>query len=123
MIPVVREGFRLSRDRFALPLDTSSLDPKSKRAVTICNLFVNHKLALGDIVRLLDEDHGTVILTLLDQRIIQDRRDNPTGATDGQERRQSRGAPLMVPRLFQSLLIANRADSGQQREQGLQPIE
>jgi len=37
-----------------LPNDASGLDPKSKRAVTICNLFVNHKLA-PDIVRLLNE--------------------------------------------------------------------
>jgi hypothetical protein len=84
-----REGFRLKRDRFTLPKDTSALDPKSKRAVTICNLFVNHKLALGDIVRLLDEDNGKVILTLLEQRIIQDRRINPNEALDGEERRKA----------------------------------
>ena len=56
-IPVTREGFRLKRDRFTLPRDTSALDPKSKRAVTICNLFVNHELPLTNIVRLLDEDN------------------------------------------------------------------
>jgi hypothetical protein len=84
-----REGFRLKRDRFTLPKDTSALDPKSKRAVTICNLFVNHKLALSDIVRLLDEDNGKVVLTLLEQRIIQDRRVNPNEAPDGRERRKA----------------------------------
>ena len=88
-IPVTREGFRLKRDRFALPKDTSALDPKSKRAVTICNLFVNHKLALNEIVRLLDEDNGKVVLTLLEQRIIQDRRVNPNDAVDGEERRKA----------------------------------
>jgi hypothetical protein len=88
-IPITREGFRLKRDRFAVPRDTSSLDPKSKRAVTICNLFVNHKLALGDIVRLLDEDNENVVLTLLEQRIIQERRVNPNEALDGQERRKA----------------------------------
>jgi hypothetical protein len=87
-IPVTREGFRLKRDRFTLPRDTSALDPKSKRAVTICNLFVNHKLALNDIVRLLDEDNGKVVLTLLEQRIIQDRRVNPNDVVDGEERRK-----------------------------------
>src|SRR5688572_26770751 len=45
-IPITREGFRLERDRFTLPKDTATLDPKSKRAITICNLFVNHKLPL-----------------------------------------------------------------------------
>jgi hypothetical protein len=88
-IPITREGFRLKRDRFTLPKDPSALDPKSKRAVTICNLFVNHKLALGDIVRLLDEDSGKVVLTLLEQRIIQERRVNPSEALDGQERRKA----------------------------------
>jgi hypothetical protein len=87
--PITREGFRLKRDRFTLPKDTSALDPKSKRAVTICNLFVNHKLALNDIVRLLDEDNGKVVLTLLEQRIIQDRRVNPNDAVDGEERRKA----------------------------------
>jgi hypothetical protein len=71
----------------------SALDPKSKRAVTICNLFVNHKLALTDIVRLLDEDTGRVILALLEQRIIQDRRDNPQEPPDGKERRKAASLP------------------------------
>ena len=88
-IPITREGFRLKRDRFTVPRDTSALDPKSKRTVTICNLFVNHKLALGDIVRLLDEDNENVVLTLLEQRIIQERRVNPNEALDGQERRKA----------------------------------
>ena len=55
-IPITRDGFRLETDRFTLPKETATLDPKSKRAITICNLFVNHKLPLSDIVRLLDED-------------------------------------------------------------------
>jgi hypothetical protein len=89
LVPITREGFRLKRDRFILPNDASALDPKSKRAVTICNLFVNHKLALADIVRLLDEDTGRVIMTLLEQRIIKDRRDNPQELLDGNERRKT----------------------------------
>ena len=97
-IPVTRDGFRLKRDRFTLPHDTSDLDPKSKRSVTICNLFVNHNLALRDIVRLLDEDNGRVVLALLEQRIIQDRRDNPPGAPDGQERRKSASPSLRSER-------------------------
>ena len=87
-IPVTREGFRLTRERFRLPKDTSDLDPKSKRAVTICNLFVNHNLGIRDIVRVLDEDHERVILTLLDQGIILDRRNNNLKKTSGPERRK-----------------------------------
>jgi len=87
-IPVNREGFRLTRERFTLPKDTSALDPKSKRAVTICNLFINHKLGIRDIVRVLDEDQERVIVTLLDEGIILDRRDANLENTTGQERRK-----------------------------------
>ena len=75
-IPGTREGFRLTRDRFILPKNTSALDPKSKRAVTICNLFINHKLGIRDIVRVFDEDQERVIGTLLDEGIILDRRND-----------------------------------------------
>jgi hypothetical protein len=93
---ITSEGFRLRTDRFILPRDTSDLDPKNKRVITICNLFVNHKLAVGDIVRLLDEDNERVILTLLNQRIILDRRNNPTEVQDGQERRKSMSLRIRV---------------------------
>ena len=84
-----QDGFQLMRDHFNFPKDTSVLDPKTKRAVTICNLFLNHKLTLVDIVRVLDEDSGRVVLALLEQGIIQDRRNKPTEAPDGKERRKS----------------------------------
>ena len=86
--PITREGFRVETDRFTLPQDTATLDPKSKRAITICNLFVNHKLPLRDIVRLLDEDNEKVIVTLLEQGIVQDRRVNPNETPEMQERRK-----------------------------------
>ena len=87
-ICVTREGFRVNRDRLTLPKDASALDPKSKRAVTICNLFINHKLGIRDIVRVLDEDQERVIVTLLDEGIISDRRDPNLKNTTGQERRK-----------------------------------
>ena len=87
-IPVAREGFRLTRERFSVPKDTSALDPKSKRAVTICNLFINYNLGIRDIVRVLDEDQERVIRTLLDQGIILDRRHDNLTNTTGQERRK-----------------------------------
>jgi hypothetical protein len=85
----IRDGFHLTRDRFTVPRDTAALDPKTKRAVTICNLFVNHKLDIGDIVRLLDEDRGRVVLALLELGIVHDRRNKPRPTLDGQERRRS----------------------------------
>ena len=84
-----RDGFHLTRDHFTVPRDSSALDPKTKRAVTICNLFVNHKLDVGDIVRLLDEDPGRVVLALLEPGIVHDRRNKPSPTRDGQERRKS----------------------------------
>ena len=87
-LPVTREGFRLTRDRFSVPKDTLALDPKSKRALTICNLFINHKLGIRDIVRVLDEDQERVIVTLLDEGIILNRRDANLKNTTGQERRK-----------------------------------
>jgi hypothetical protein len=88
-ISITSEGFRLSPDRFILPTDTSDFDAHDKRAVTICNLFVNHKMGIGDIVRLLDEDTERVILTLLSQKIILDRRYHNLEETHGKERRKS----------------------------------
>jgi hypothetical protein len=87
--PGTRDGFRLTRDRFTVPKDSSHLDPKTKRAITICNLFVNHKLSLGDIVRLLDEDSGRVVLALLELGIVHDRRNKPRPMPAEPERRKS----------------------------------
>jgi hypothetical protein len=85
----IRDGFHVVRDRFTLPDDSSFLDPQTKRAVTICNLFLNHNLGLGDIVHLLDEDNGTVVLALLEQGIIRDRRNKPGEPPEGKERRKA----------------------------------
>jgi hypothetical protein len=83
-----RDGFQLTREQFEVPKDVSSLDPQTKRALAICDLFLNQKVALDDIVRLLDEDNGTVVLALLEQGIIRDRRKKPRPAPE-KERRKS----------------------------------
>ena len=85
----IRDGFHLMRDRFNVPKDALALDPKTKRAVTICNLFLNHNLTLADIVRLLDEDNGRVVLALLEQGIVQERRSKPRNVPSEKERRKS----------------------------------
>ena len=83
-----RDGFRLLADRFTWPQDTSVLDSETKHDVTICNLFLNEKLHLSDIVRLLDEDRGRVVLALLEQGIIKERRTNPRPTRSTQERQK-----------------------------------
>jgi hypothetical protein len=70
-----RDGFQLVKDRFALPpQDISGLDRKSTHAIKICDLFLNEKLHLDDIVRLLHEDRGSVVQTLLTEGVIEERR-------------------------------------------------
>ena len=69
-----RDGFRLIKDRFTLPENISGLDLKSMHANKICDLFLNEKLHLCDIVRLLRNDRGSVIHTLLEQGVIEERR-------------------------------------------------
>jgi hypothetical protein len=86
--PGTRDGFQLLKDRFEVPKDLSSLDPQTTKALAICDLFLNRKLSLGNVVRLLNEDIGRVVLALLEQGIIRDRRKIPRQAAE-RERRKS----------------------------------
>ena len=96
-----RDGFHVRIGEFILPADTSNLDPMSKRAVTICNLFVNHQYGMSDIVRVLDENHTNVINALLKKGIIRDRRVQQRIPPEGVERRSvavSPNVPLRPPK-------------------------
>jgi hypothetical protein len=73
-ISSTRDGFRLIKDGFALPKDISGLDLKRMHANKICDLFVNDNLHLDEIVRLVRDDRGSVIHTLLEQGVIEERR-------------------------------------------------
>ncbi|PYV42619.1 MAG: hypothetical protein DMG06_13375 [Acidobacteria bacterium] len=79
-----REGFQLTRKVFVLPANPTSLDPVTKRKMTICNLFANYQQSIIDIVRLLDEKYESVVNVLLEERLIQERR---------KERRESTPQP------------------------------
>ena len=54
-----------------------SLDPVTKRKITICNLFVNYRSTLADIVRVLDEDYKHVVGVLIQQGFVHERRRSP----------------------------------------------
>jgi len=71
---IVRDGFRLLKEAFSVPDEISTLDSLTKRKATICNLFINHRLAISDIVRLLDETNGRAISALIEQGVVEDRR-------------------------------------------------
>jgi hypothetical protein len=70
---IFRDGFPVLGRKFAPP-ETISLDPESKREITICNLFINHELRVREIVRVLDEDYGHVVKVLLNRGMVDERR-------------------------------------------------
>ena len=83
------DGFQVSGKNFHLPAETLHLNPKLKREMTICNLFVNHHLSATDIVRILDENYENVVLSLIKHQIVLDRRQRQGGPPSRVERRRS----------------------------------
>ena len=84
-----RDGFQVREDEFTLPEAAWKLDPQTKKAMTICNLFVNHRYGISNIARALDEDCRNVVSVLLNKGIIRDRRLRRTGLPEGIERRKT----------------------------------
>ena len=68
------EGFRLAKRQYAGPQDTINLPPGQKRTITVCNLFSNEHKKIDEIARLLDTDRRTVILALIQEGLVLDRR-------------------------------------------------
>jgi hypothetical protein len=71
---LIRDGFRVRKAVFDLPQDCTYLKAEAKRALTICNLFVNHQLGISQIARVLDENIGRIVQVLIRYGLIQDRR-------------------------------------------------
>ena len=88
--PIFRDGFPIRGQKFTPAPGTMNLDPKSKREVTICHLFINHELHVRDIVRVLDEDYGHVVNVLLDRGMVNERRQNSHVPLEDINRRRSR---------------------------------
>ena len=82
-----RDDFQLKENYFALPEHSIDLEPQRKRALTICNLFVNHKLSISNIQHVLDEDAGKIIQVLIEGGILYDRREIAGRPSAGTERR------------------------------------
>jgi hypothetical protein len=89
-LPSIRDDFQVKENDFNLPDSTLQLDPKTKRRLTICNLFINHRLPIIDIARLLDEEPANVVLALIERGIVHDRRKKWGRAPHGIERRRLR---------------------------------
>ena len=68
------EGFRLAKRQYAGPQDTINLPAGQKRTITVCNLFSNQHKRIDEIAQLLDTDRRTVILALIQEGLVLDRR-------------------------------------------------
>jgi hypothetical protein len=83
------DGFQASGKKFHLPAETLHLNPKLKREMTICNLFVNHHLPAADIIRILDEKYENIVLSLIKHQIVLERRQHQGASPSQIERRRS----------------------------------
>lgn len=68
------EGFERTQRKFECPENSSMLDSRSKREVTICNLFANQNQSLWNISRVLDVSVAKVVVTLIEHGLINERR-------------------------------------------------
>jgi len=83
-----RDGFEVAIEKFRGVIDTIPLPPELKRPVTIANLFSEHYLPIKDIMRVLDESYENVVLSLISQRAVQDRRRHLARIFQGVDRRR-----------------------------------
>ncbi len=86
-----REGFHATNKVFVNATNTVSLDPVTKRKVTICNLFANHQLPISDIGRVLDETYERVVNVLIEQGLILERRRSPRRSVQAERSRSVSG--------------------------------
>ena len=85
---ILADEFQDSGKKFRLPAETLHLDPRLKRELTICNLFVNHRLSAGDIIRILDENYENIVLSLIKHQVVLDRRQRQGSSPSKVERRR-----------------------------------
>jgi hypothetical protein len=81
------EGFELTGKPFELPPNVTDCEPRLKRRLTICNLFVNMQQSARTIARVLDVSLGRVVTVLIEEGIITERR-RPKAKQRKRERRQ-----------------------------------
>ena len=68
------EGFKKSNGKFVLPENLMQMDPTAKRKFAICNLFANQNLSIKDICIVLDASKHQVVDTLIEGKLIKERR-------------------------------------------------
>ena len=83
----IRDGFDLYKDKFEFPPNFAILSTDGKRAVVVCDLFINGGFTVEKIMQFLEENYGNVVRTLIAQGVIKDRRFVFGKSPSGQERR------------------------------------
>lgn len=83
-----RDGFEVGIEKLRCIVDTIGLPQELKRSVTILNLFTEYHLPIKDIMRVLDESYEKVVLSLISQHAVQDRRRHLARPFQGVERRR-----------------------------------
>lgn len=68
------DGFPMTGRSFVVPENAITLHPQARRSVAICNLFANERKSIKEIACLLDTETQRVILTLIEEGLIADRR-------------------------------------------------
>jgi len=96
------EGFERTQKKFETPENFSLLDPRTKRELTICNLFANQDQSLWAIARLLDVPMSRVVSALIRNGLVKERR-----LRDETTRRERRQKPLPV-----QLVLPQRTATG-----------
>jgi hypothetical protein len=66
----VRDGFLVRGEEFVLPSGLHRLDSETQYQTEICNLFINEKFRIPDIVEITRDDYATIVLALLNQKLI-----------------------------------------------------
>jgi hypothetical protein len=61
----LRDGFQVRGEVFSLPKDLYKLDSRTQYDVEICNLFVNERFTISDIVEVTRGDSRTIVKALL----------------------------------------------------------
>jgi hypothetical protein len=80
----VRDGFVVCEKTFTFPSSLSRLDSKTQRDLEICNLFLNEKFTISDIIRMTNDDYEAVVRTVITRRAVFDRRKKPREQRNGE---------------------------------------
>jgi hypothetical protein len=83
----VQDPLQRTGKAFVLPDNFNSLDTQSKTRASICNLFGNLQQPIDQLARLYDMPRDRVVSILLEERLLEDKRQNRSDVIKGGRRR------------------------------------